>query len=125
VGLDIIAYSKAIPLDEPPLWPLGNEDWYEDYIYTSNVIWPYSQSSLKEGQYLDIRGAERVDCLSLSYSGYNIFRNSLAKIGGYSDKDVWAEPESYVDKPFFEIVNFSDCDGIIDTVAVRDRKSVV
>lgn len=59
-----------------------------------------------------------------SYSGYNMFRNQLAKLAGVYpgraddeplsteiryDKGAWERN----DGPFWELINFSDCEGVI------------
>jgi hypothetical protein len=47
-----------------------------------------------------------------SYSGYNRWRNSLAQLAGYrSAEDVWNNPG--LEGPFVELINFSDCEGVI------------
>ena len=60
-----------------------------------------------------------------SYGGYNMWREELAKLAGYPAIEmdsgyggtsikhvhsVWANP---VDGPFMELINFSDCEGVI------------
>ncbi len=47
-----------------------------------------------------------------SYGGYNEWRNELAKLAGFeSAQDFWDNATD--DAPFFELINFSDCEGII------------
>lgn len=49
-----------------------------------------------------------------SYSGYGRFREELCKAAlGVSCDELWREPEKYKDEPFFEMINFSDCEGVI------------
>lgn len=49
-----------------------------------------------------------------SYSGYNWFREALSKAAlGVEPRAVWDDPDSYRDKPFVEMINFSDCEGVI------------
>ncbi len=56
-----------------------------------------------------------------SYSGYNQFREELCKAAlGVAPQEVWAEPNEYVDRPFFELINFSDCEGSIGPEACAD-----
>ena len=47
-----------------------------------------------------------------SYSGYNQWRNQLANLVGTTDKRIWENP---VPGPFVELINFSDCEGTIDS----------
>ena len=45
-----------------------------------------------------------------SYSYYNQWRNQLAEVAGFSSaKDAWEANGG----PFWELINFSDCDGVI------------
>lgn len=49
-----------------------------------------------------------------SYGGYNNWRNELSIFGlGVDAKTVWANPEKYKGRPFYELVNFSDCEGTL------------
>lgn len=46
-----------------------------------------------------------------SYSGYNRWRDMLANMAGYGDaRTLWKNPRP---GPFSELVNFSDCEGVI------------
>lgn len=49
-----------------------------------------------------------------SYSGYNIWREELSKHAlGVSPGRVWNDPGAWADRPFYELINFSDCEGVI------------
>jgi len=48
-----------------------------------------------------------------SYSGYNLWREQLAAIAGYTPQEAW--DAKAVGKPFREMVDFSDCEGMLDT----------
>lgn len=49
-----------------------------------------------------------------SYSGYNSWRNWLAKLAGWkNDEDAWNNGKN--GQPFYELINFSDCEGTIGT----------
>lgn len=49
-----------------------------------------------------------------SYSGYNAWRDDLARFAGHRTANhVW---ESHIDGPFVELIDFSDCEGIIGPV---------
>ena len=51
-----------------------------------------------------------------SYGGYNTFRRYLSKgVIGVDVEAVWTFPDTYKDAPMFEMVNFSDCEGILGT----------
>ncbi len=48
-----------------------------------------------------------------SYSGYNHWRHQLAQLAGYlSANDAWDKTSG----PFWELINFSDCEGTIGPV---------
>lgn len=52
-----------------------------------------------------------------AYSAYNRFRNSISTIAlSVKAEEVWENPLKYKGKPFFEIINFTDCDGCFDYV---------
>jgi hypothetical protein len=46
-----------------------------------------------------------------AYSAYNRFREQLAAMAGYTPEDAWEGRAN--GKPFQELVNFSDCNGMI------------
>jgi hypothetical protein len=47
-----------------------------------------------------------------SYSSYNWFRNQLSLcIFGQSSDKIWENPDVFVGRPFYELIDFSDCDG--------------
>ena len=60
-----------------------------------------------------------------SYSSYSVFRDTLAKVAGYSPRqDTEQKPYKHcldlwegvvTEGPFAELINFSDCEGIINT----------
>jgi len=49
-----------------------------------------------------------------SYGTYNGFRDRLSKIAhGVNPNVIWKNPEIYKSSAFYELVNFSDCEGVI------------
>ena len=47
------------------------------------------------------------------YSYYNKFRDALCyAIHGVSSQEFWLNSNSYIGKPFYELIEFSDCDGV-------------
>lgn len=51
-----------------------------------------------------------------SYSGYNRWRNQLSlAMLGVSAETVWSNEEHYKHQPFYHLINFSDCEGVIGT----------
>lgn len=120
MGLDITAYTnveKVAPelyKDEQQIMEKGefyefcwDKGWYlfwtqfPQHAKDMEVDVPYSSS----GQSFGFRAG--------SYGSYNRWRNRLAVLAGYeSAEDVW-EMEDPWGKPFVELINFSDCEGII------------
>ena len=53
-----------------------------------------------------------------SYSGYNQWRSWLATIGGWTgSEEAWKTGEW--GDPFFEMINFSDCEGTLGTLVCQ------
>lgn len=48
-----------------------------------------------------------------AYSGHNRLRAQLAELIGMTDNQIWNDPKP--DIPFVEFINFSDCEGSMDT----------
>ena len=135
MGLDITYRSKIrkaaeseglLPVD--PEYP--NEPPETDYdngyfrIYPNDFV--AGQSDGLEGVYRD--EGESAHFRAGSYSGYNQWRERLAELAGYepsphpgilhagepsSAATVWADPKP---GPFVELINFSDCEGVIGPV---------
>jgi hypothetical protein len=51
-----------------------------------------------------------------AYSYYNRFRANLCRLAlGVSPDSVWANYKRFEGRPFAELVNFSDCEGVLGT----------
>jgi hypothetical protein len=49
-----------------------------------------------------------------SYGTYNGFRSSLSMlVHKVTANIIWQNPEIYKDSAFYELINFSDCEGVI------------
>lgn len=121
MGLDVTAYNN-LEYVEPLDWD-RYEDLYDldkDVTYLQvNPHFPDSSVGVVEGIYRVTEASERFGWHAGSYSGYNRFRERLAESVGYWPSDCWEDPESYMDKPFYELVNFSDCQGTLGTEACK------
>lgn len=98
MGLDIWAVSKIQKVeDDGSIWiGEGERHSYEPGNYDET---PESESC-----------SERVG----SYSTYNRWRNDLAMaIHGVSAETIWQDPHSFEGKAFVELIDFSDCEGVI------------
>jgi hypothetical protein len=99
MGLDIVAYQGLTKTDA------------EENIRVAHDQFGYS-SDLEKGWY-DCEG-ESFHFRAGSYSGYNAWRRALCEaIHGINDVEFWKEEENFIGKPFYELINFSDCEGQI------------
>lgn len=55
-----------------------------------------------------------------SYSGYNAWRDELAKIAGFSNAGDYWNGSAGEDAPFYELINFADNEGTIGPEAAKD-----
>ncbi len=129
MGLDIWAASHLkFRQDLPPqeeiekwereLWE--NEE--KDLSDVAHIIYPngeYHEARLegtKPGIYDYTEQTKMHSFRGGSYSGYNWWRRHLCQFALDEDpEDVWADAEYYEGKPFYEIIDFSDCEGHIGT----------
>ena len=71
---------------------------------------------MKTGLYEYTSKSRKYSFRAGSYSGYNAWRNHLSLFTLNAEaEEVWNAPRSYRDQPFFELINFTDCDGRIGT----------
>lgn len=117
MGLDITAYKRLTPAatetDEDG-WPLDWRRYHritEDELKWTNESFPGRANGMKPGIY---SFEDRIDFRAGSYSGYSAWRDWLATVGGWSSAEqCWADCAYGLSGPFAELINFSDCDGII------------
>ena len=125
MGLDISYYSDIKKID------INKDDNNYDHIRINNNHndFEYHLGSLeKDAIYKPKQKGEHGSFRAGSYGGYNNWRNQLSVIAGYdSSKEVWKnfenefrklklakiQNESSKMKPFYELINFSDCEGDI------------
>jgi hypothetical protein len=111
MGLDISAYSKIRRLPLPT-----DEDHSGEHarIYP-NPDFPEQAEGIEDGYYEYEHG---MDFRAGSYSGYNEWRNELARLAGYApvERDhspyaagAWQKKSG----PFWELINFADNEGCI------------
>lgn len=129
MGLDITAYQHAELNKELTLRynQINNMDTQEggelidsfmDELcdnYSLHIRSSYPEHSLpfKDDDCVKTSG-ECIKFRAGSYSGYNSWRNQLCQMAhGISDEELWNTPEKYQGKPFYELIDFSDCEGYI------------
>lgn len=117
MGLDIKYFSHV------------KEDSNGDLNPNYNGFFTYQLGSLKKDKYYSQTDeSESGSFRAGSYGGYNEWRNKLAQMAGYgSASNVWQdfnvnirylklkkiEGKKVNIKPFYELINFSDCEGLI------------
>lgn len=127
MGLDITAIKNATFVR---MHDDGEDDWYDEGLYRvrANSDFPGRESPLvADGLY---SYTESMRCLGLSYIGYSIWRDRLAKLAGYPAVETEGpfhrvEPRHDAGcrdagaGPFYELIWFSDCKGSIGTEACK------
>lgn len=115
MGLDITVYQNVVkaPKGEgiDPEYPddLETLDGYATFYV--NPDFPGRAGKIRDRT---VYSVDRVFSFRAgSYTGYNVWRENLAKMVGYTTRDGWEKPEKFKDQPFFELVNFSDCEGVL------------
>ena len=111
MGLDISGYSNIKMLEcetDEDGEPIGLS--YGEYcrLYI-NSDYPQRADNIVNGNY---SFDDEVDFRAGSYSGYNAWRSQLATLAGFKDaNEAWdSEGKDY---PFRDLINFSDCEGVI------------
>jgi hypothetical protein len=121
MGLDVSAYSNVRLIKQYD----SREQFYEDRTIPSDVVF-VSSTYVDNPSFPDQLGDSNLVSCGLyvynnaygfragSYSGYNNWRDRLSRtVMGVPAEEVWHNPDKYRDKPFYHIINFSDCEGII------------
>jgi hypothetical protein len=137
MGLDITAYRNATKVDLSPDEIDGDgyaKDWdnvttVRDYrIRMHDDDFPGRSEGVSDGHF---RFAEKIGFRAGSYSGYGQWRDWLARLAGYEPvhsgegkhvpyaNGAWQAESG----PFWELINFSDCEGIIGPVVAKKLAS--
>lgn len=118
MGLDVTAYKnvKLVGI------AADGDEWEEKFDY-NKTDWVYpDQDFLDKLPPIQPGGVyEYGDKFGFhpgAYSSYNEWRNELSLMAlGVEARTVWANPARY--KPFVELINFSDCEGVLGTEVCR------
>jgi hypothetical protein len=130
MGLDIAAYANLKKLncafneDGEPIDPATLEPLEDAVQFHVNPHFPGREAPLEDGAaYLAEEGE---GFRAGSYGGYNHWREGLAALAGYplTEREVYgttifshdAGAWSVDSGPFHELINFSDCEGVIGSV---------
>lgn len=111
MGLDIAAYKGIKFLYPIDLDLFDGWDRPKGEVAIAPVHFRERMGSLKDGVYSYAEvNTDRIG----SYGYYNVFRNALSELALEAPADtVWANRKEYEDQPFFELINFSDAEGIL------------
>jgi hypothetical protein len=112
MGVDISAYRnvKRVMCDR------GSEGECDHEYAHPNEDFPGRADDISRGCYevADDDKSEYEQGVHRAYSSYNRWRERLcAVVLGVQPDQVWNYPEHFAGKPFFELINFSDCEGVI------------
>jgi len=133
MGLDISAYSNIEILSVGPYRPELEEDWDSDDGIRQDFINPHFPHAVfpfpvveDEQNYVHWKQTGTTEYHGFragSYSGYGLWRSTLAGtfLGttdlymdhrNNSDEPDWEKVYASEGKPFYELINFSDCEGV-------------
>ena len=113
MGLDATGYSNAKLLE------VGDYDLLDEKYADRDVVLAFVNPDFKswrnqiknKGIYEYGESAH----VGIGYSSHHTFRDILARIacGLENANDIWANPAKYEKSPFYYLINFSDCEGVI------------
>ena len=118
MGLDITAYSNVIE---------SNEERHCFMVYANNDFPGRAEGLVDRGYY---ECDEHFGFRAGSYSGYNQWREQLAELAGWPPVSVQGygggeymscagSAFQATEGPFWELINFSDCEGAIGHVVAK------
>lgn len=83
---------------------------------------PYGDGTCIEGRcYTRTGDTRKREVGNFGHTSYGEWRRELAlAVLGVDVGDVWAEPDTYWDLPFYEVLNFADNEGTIGPEAAAD-----
>lgn len=121
MGLDITAYQGL------KVTGATQEDDSEVVQFWANTDFPGREEGLSVDAYYAYEDSFKFR--AGGYGGYNAWRNTLAKVAGYPESEVTsyglpmktycAACWSGAQGPFAELINFSDCEGVIGPVVAK------
>jgi len=149
MGLDVRVYENVVEVTDESIiekvidkeYNYVDDEYYDDYFYRNmdndddSYFYFLRAEPIRNGG-LYIKG-EYHHIFSRSYGGYNQWRERLAKIMGYPEVEYSMYEGSSIttkshaasawgfgdldmsDKPFYEMINFTDCDGILGSVVCK------
>lgn len=118
MGLDIVAYSKLEKESKKEikevLDKMLSNRFGDEVIEVREGDDIGRAQDLTPGSWLKTNETEEHYFRAGSYSTYNQFRNHLSEaLLGVPASSVWEDETSFEGKPGYEMINFSDCSGVI------------
>lgn len=120
MGLDITAVSRLEDCGKTP----KNFDWDTNWGTYFEAMRPgglkrSTRGLVKGNLYMKTAESETHSFRAGSYGGYNAWRDDLAQFAaGIPAEGYWKGGDE--DLPFYELINFSDCEGTIGPLAAKD-----
>ena len=121
MGLDITSYEHVALVEEVHALEdsegnyCGDPEEYggQDHVRVYSPDFPDSLGSLQHDKCYLATG-DTFGFRAGSYSGHGQFRAALCEAAlGVPPENVWEDPDEFRGKPFYELINFSDCEGAI------------
>lgn len=114
--LALVAYEKFAISNEDPL--------------AAELIWAFAPHP-EQGHGMEgiadpqtggvwLKGFGQSERISMSYSHYHLVRDALAQTFLDAEpSDVWVAPELFKERPMYDLINFSDCEGVLGPMSAR------
>lgn len=113
MGLDVTAYTRLTRVDNPQMDEYG-EPIQALVKFYDNPDFPNRIAGVEGGVWYDADDSKHLFCGG--YGSYGHWRRELAKLAGYASIDAaWGRNSG----PFWELLNFSDCEGTLGTEVAK------
>ena len=104
MGLDIYAISRVERVTKPESTDDGINVWQDGFDRIAG---------LEVGIYQPTSKSEEHEFRAGTYTHYNWWRRNLSMmIYGQSSETVWENKDAFEGRPFYELIDFSDCEGV-------------
>jgi hypothetical protein len=115
MGLDITAYQRLVLMEEDDSDEIAVS---RGDIEDTETMWPGRTAGLPRADLKLADGAGDLEFRAGSYSGYGDWRSELCLLAhGIPATEFWRQERK--EGAFFELIHFSDCEGILGPVACR------
>lgn len=86
---------------------------YDDHLVIWEQVFSHAAPDLEVGRCY-IGSGKSVDAFHGSCITYGLFREELCRaMFEVEPREIWGDPVAYVDQPFYELIDFSDQEGVI------------